>query len=169
MSRRAGFTLWELLWVIAAMGLLGLLLSAYLRSRADANLCMDRLRQIYTALEMYEMDHGALPDLAFFPPNPRTDAHSLRVALEPYLAVEPICPAAPPSHRELGMTYVWNVANNRRRLGPHDPPSWLLVELTALSDEAPPPHFGAYHVLYTDGRILRSRTAPNELRTALLK
>ena len=63
---RTGFTLLELLIVIAIMGvLMGLLFPSVRRVRAQAHLaaCQNNLRQIGAALLIYEDDHGGmLPD-----------------------------------------------------------------------------------------------------------
>lgn len=138
----------------------------YLRQRRLIRECRDRLWNIYTALEMYEIDRGTLPRLAFFPNDPREGSDSLAVVLQPYTAMEnlAICPAAPPAHRALGLTYVWNVELNGRKLHAPGVTRWMLVELNALSDSVPPPHLGRYHILYTDGQIELSRNPPQDLR-----
>jgi hypothetical protein len=40
----------------------------------------------------------------------------------------------------------------------------MIVELNALSDAVPAPHFGAYNILNTDGSVKRSKQPPAELR-----
>ena len=39
-----------------------------------------------------------------------------------------------------------------------------LVEVQAVSDSVPAPHFGHYNILYTDGRVESSAQPPPELR-----
>lgn len=128
--------------------------------------CAGNLHRIYSALEMYEIDHGTLPRLAFFPDDPKQDNDSLAAALQPYGAGSDVCvcPAAPAYHRSLGLTYLWNVQLNGRKLHPPGPPTWMLVELDALSDQIPPPHLGRFNILYTDGQVRRSKIPPPDLR-----
>lgn len=162
---RRGFTLVELLVILLILGLAALGIVHGLRQRRLTRQCAEQLWQIYTALEMYELDRGTLPRLSFFPNNPMKDADSLVTVIQPYTA-EPrltVCPAAPAAQRALGLTYVWNVENNGRKL--HPPVAkWMLVELSALSDSVPAPHQGHYHILYTDGQVERSANPPPDLR-----
>jgi hypothetical protein len=119
--------------------------------------CTDNLIRIYSAMEMYEIDRGALPRLAFFPDDPKQDSDSLRVALEAYGADAKacLCPTAPDSQTELGLAYVWNVKLNGRKMARDSDPEWMLVEISALSADVPAPHLGQYNVLYTDGKVRR--------------
>lgn len=129
--------------------------------------CGENLRTIYRALELYEYERGTLPALAFFPDNPFDDSDSLRVVLEPYGAggAACICPHAPPALSELGLTYLWNVRLNGRKL-PRDPAErdWLLVEINAASGDVPAPHLGRYNVLYTDGTVERISSPQGKLK-----
>ncbi len=128
--------------------------------------CTDNLREIYQALELYEMDKGALPRLAYFPDDPLTDSDSLRVVLEEY-GVDGsacICPAVHPTLRDLGLTYVWNTRLNEANLvGGEGARQWMLVEMTAVSIDVGAPHFRSYNVLYTDGSIEHIRTPLEDL------
>lgn len=163
---RAGFTLIEWLVVLGLVaGLAGIVLHVAAQKMAQRH-CKANLLRIYTALEMYEIDHGTLPRLAFYPDDPKQDRDSLLSVLQPYGA-EPetyVCPASPPCHRETGLTYLWNVQLNGKKLRTPGPPTWMLVELNALSDQVPPSHRGRYNILYTDGQVRRSRTPPGDLR-----
>lgn len=125
--------------------------------------CQAHLRSLYHALELYEMERGALPKLAFFPDIPQEDTDSLRVVLEAFGAGGSacLCPSAPPNLQELGLTYVWNVRLNGRKIPRGQAREWMLVDIQALSTDVPAPHLGRYHVLYSDGtveRITRSAT-----------
>ncbi|HMO52334.1 MAG TPA: hypothetical protein PKE26_14240 [Kiritimatiellia bacterium] len=128
--------------------------------------CGEQLRRIFQALELYEMTHGALPRLAFFPDEPMTDADSLRVVLEAYgLDSEVwICPSSHPAIAQTGMSYVWNTRLNGRNLRDLAERQWMLVEINALSPDVPTPHLGYYNVLYTDGKVERIRDPLSKLR-----
>lgn len=128
--------------------------------------CEDHLLRIYRAMEMYEIDRGTLPRLAFFPDDPKQDTDSLRVALEAYGADGPacLCPTAPDSQTELGLTYVWNVKLNNQKIPRGGEPEWMLVEISALSVDVPAPHLGQYNVLYTDGKVRRVKYPLQELK-----
>jgi hypothetical protein len=161
-DRRAGLTLYQSLMMLLTIALLVAGSYFVLRQQAMARQCQDNLRVIYMALEMYEIERGHLPNLSFFPDNPADDNDSLMVELGRF-GVTPrscVCPATPAPHRELGLTYIWNTKVNGKQLQAPGERTWLLVELGALSDELPAPHFGCYHVLYSDGKIERSRVAP---------
>jgi len=161
-----GFSLIELLVVfvlLCCMALIGWFATRQVMMRKH---CKRNLYAIYNALEMYEMDRGTLPRLAFFPDKPKTEKDSPLVALRPYSSSADIfiCPAAPPYHRELGMTYVWNVELNGRKLHATGAPAWMMTEMSALSEALPPPHLGVYNVLYTDGHVRKSKTPPVALQ-----
>lgn len=129
--------------------------------------CGENLRAIYRALELFEYERGTLPALAFFPDNPFEDSDSLRVVLEPYGAGGSmcVCPHAPRALSELGLTYVWNVRLNGRKM-PRDPAErdWMLVEISAVSGDVPAPHLGRYNVLYTDGTVERISEPQQQLK-----
>lgn len=152
-----------LLMVIAACG--ALILRGYRR----AETCRANLREIYAVLEMYEIENGTLPSLALFPDDPKNDEDSLRVFLESQGVSGDLClcPTSPRVVRETGLSYLWNVNLNGKKLSGFKDPEWMIVEINALSDQVPAPHYGAYHILYTDGRVEASREPPPELREEL--
>jgi len=134
-----------------------LLMSVYLviKNFQNVRVCETRLASIYNAVSRYEMKQGVLPDLIFYPVNATRDARSLPV----FLAGEglsddvSVCPSLPRVLRKTGQTYLWNDTLNGRHLGALEEPQWMLVEMSALSADVPPPHWGRYHVLMTDGEI----------------
>ena len=128
--------------------------------------CAVHLGRLYRAMELYEIDRGTLPRLAFFPDDPKQDPDSLRVALEAYGADSGgcVCPTAPNIQTELGLTYVWNVKLNNRKMPRDEEPEWMLVEISALSVDVPAPHLGQYNVLYTDGKVRRVKYPLQELK-----
>ena len=128
--------------------------------------CQANLRTLYRAFELYEMERGTLPRLAFFPDLPAEDTDSLKVVLEPFGASAGtcLCPASPPNLRDNGLSYVWNTRLNGQKMPKGDQPrEWMLVEVQALSDDVPAPHWGRYHVLYSDGRVERMADPKNKL------
>lgn len=161
-----GFVLIELLAVAAV--LIGLAAGIYTAVHQNmlTKKCANNLRNIYTALENFEVDRGTLPRAAFYPDDPKQDNDSLLVALQPYRAQSDlyICPAAPAVQKDTGLTYVWNVQLNGRKMHVSGAPVWMIVELNALSDAVPAPHFGGYNILYTDGSVQRSKEPPKGLR-----
>jgi prepilin-type N-terminal cleavage/methylation domain-containing protein len=164
--RQHGFTLIELIVVVLLLSVGAAWSVHHLKQGRLTRRCAEQLWHIYTALEMYEIDRGTLPRLAFFPNDPKQDADSLVTVIQPYTAGEglTVCPALPEAQRALGLTYVWNVENNGRKLHPPGVPKWMLVEISALSESVPPPHRGHYHILYTDGQVELSDNPPADLR-----
>jgi hypothetical protein len=134
--------------------------------RARQDRCARNLRRIYSWLEMYEIDRGTLPHLAMFPDEPRHDHDSLVTVLQAYGSGDDtfLCPAEPADLRQEGLTYLWNVQLNGKTLRSPKEPTWMLVEINALSQTVPAPHFGAYNILYTDGQVRREREPPLALR-----
>lgn len=161
-----GFVLIELLAVAAV--LIGLAAGIYTAVHQNmlTRKCANNLRNIYTALENFEVDRGTLPRAAFYPDDPKQDNDSLPVTLQPYRVPSNIyiCPSAPAVQKDTGLTYVWNVQLNGRKLHGSGAPAWMIVELNALSDAVPAPHFGAYNILYADGSVRRSKIPPVGLR-----
>lgn len=127
--------------------------------------CQTNLRALYHALELYEMERGALPKLAFFPDVPQEDTDSLRVVLESFGAGGSacVCPSAPTALKDLGLTYVWNVRLNGRKIPRGASREWMLMDIQALSEDVPSPHLGRYHVLYSDGTVDRVRDPREEV------
>lgn len=165
-GHRAGFTLAEtvvVLFLLACIGAAAWHVSRQIMLRKQ---CKRNLYAIYNALELYEIDRGTLPRLAFLPDRPRTDRDSPLIVLRSYCSDLDVfvCPAAPAHYRETGLTYIWNIALNGRKLRGMEPPVWVMTELEALSDTVPAPHLGVYNVLFTDGHVRKMRMPPEGLR-----
>lgn len=161
----SGKVLFKLLLVMAPCALLLAIIFAVLHELRHSFECQSNLRTLYHALELYEMERGALPKLAFFPDIPQEDTDSLRVVLESFGAGGSacVCPSAPENLRELGLTYVWNVRLNARKIPKGQAREWMLVDIQALSGDVPAPHLKRYHVLYSDGSVERIRNPLQEL------
>jgi hypothetical protein len=144
--------------LLVAVGLL-----AWRASRQRTARCADNLYVIYDALAEYQQQAGTLPELAFFPDDAQLDPDSLYTELAPF-GIQPshcLCPSAPETLRETGMTYIWNIALNGIPTADLAEPTWMLVEVHAMSASVRPPHQGAYNLLYSDGTVRSSRVAPS--------
>jgi prepilin-type processing-associated H-X9-DG protein len=164
---RQGRILVKALLLAASLG--AALLAGYhlVRTRQDNRICIDHLKKLYGALELYELDRGALPALAFYPGDDLKQEHSnLRLVLEAYGAEANtcLCPALPKAVNELGLSYVWNVKLNGQKIPRSSEATWMLIEISALSPEVPAPHGGFYNALYSDGSVRALRVPPPELR-----
>lgn len=165
-TNRDGFSVLQILTVTVLIALIATGIYYYIHQQMLARECAANLRRIYAALELYEIDRGTLPRLAFFPDDPKQDPDSIVVALTPYGTTPDVylCPTAPLSHRELGLTYLWNTRLNGRKIPRSSNPEWMMVEINALSDEVPASHVGHYNVLFTDGTVRREKDPPAGLR-----
>ena len=162
---KAGVALIEVLIIAVVLAGMALGVGYFVRQHRMLRECRNNLRRIYSALGMYEIERGTLPRLAFFPDDAKQDNDSLLAVLQPYGAGGNVCvcPASPPAHKAVALTYVWNVQLNGRKLRGGDP-EWMLVEINALSPAVPAPHMGRYNILYTDGEVRLSRHPPPGLQ-----
>ena len=158
-SRR---TFFRFLVVMLVGGCIALMSVAVLRSIHAQRACELNLNRIYTALEQYEDEFGALPIMAYYPTDVRLDPESLHKVLEDYGLglTNCVCPATASILRETGITYVWNTQANGKPLHSLEPPQWILVEMNVLSAKVPAPHRGRYNVLYSDGEVRREAQRP---------
>jgi hypothetical protein len=165
-TRRAGHVLTKVVVLVAVLLLAVATLYYVLYQMSMQQSCGKNLLQIHRALQLYEIDRGTLPRLAFFPDDAKQDADSMRVVLEPYGADGTTCecPSLPGVLGELGLTYVWNVRLNGKKTPRDDQPTWMLVEICALSSDVPAPHMGQYNVLYSDGKVRRVKNPLQELQ-----
>lgn len=162
---RSGRILVRMLMPMLVIGaIVGALLYVMLQIRSTL-VCAENLRTIYRALELYEMERGILPNLAYYPDQPTEDNDSLRVVLEPY-GLSPdrcICPSAHQIQRNEGLTYLWNTALNNRRIPRDGEPVWMAVDMNVLSRDLPAPHLTRYNVLFSDGAVKQIRNPRDEL------
>ncbi|NCC52056.1 MAG: hypothetical protein EOM20_12680 [Spartobacteria bacterium] len=159
-KNKAGFSSSGLLLLLLAL-LLGV--SAYLtfQNWKKERICAAQLAAIYDAVSRYEIRQGILPALQFYPVDPASQEGSLRLFLmgEGVRGDDAVCPSSPRIFRKTGQTYLWNDALNGQHLSALKEPRWMLVEMNALSTDVPPPHWGRYHVLMTDGTIRKLSSA----------
>jgi type II secretory pathway pseudopilin PulG len=165
-NHRQGFSLVQL--ILSVMAVLAVTWGIYrfVENRELAENTKNNLRMIYMALEWYEMEQGRLPDLAFFPDDPRHDNDSILVALAKYGVTEEmtICPKAPAALKDLGLNFIWNAKLNGRKLFEPGAREWMLVEMHALSERVPLPNPNGYTILYTDGKVEQTRNPPPGIR-----
>jgi hypothetical protein len=165
-ASNAGHVVAKVLLLVTVLGAALGVIYYLLQQVRLAMACGDNLRAVYRALELYEMERGTLPRLAYFPDNALEDGDSLRVVLEQYgaSAAVCVCPHAPEAVAELGLSYLWNVRLNGKKISREDEPEWMLVDIQALSSDVSAPHLGRYSVLYTDGTVERISDPMEALR-----
>jgi len=161
-SRRKGILLLPWVFILLMIASLLWLLHLVNLGRTQAEQCKKQLQGIHRILAAYEREHGHLPTLELFPEEPLTDPASLLAVLganglDP---ADACCPSSPGLVRSHGLGYLWNTALNGSSLQQGATPVWMLVDLQALDDRLAGPHFGHYHILYTDGRVERSPFPP---------
>jgi hypothetical protein len=167
MHRKQGAAFLPWLFILLMLGSLLWLLNRLNVELGHADTCEKQLKEIYEVLNRYEQQHGRLPALEMFPGNPEESESSLLQVLASF-GVAPetaVCPACHPVLREHGLTYLWNPALNHGSIRDDSKaePQWMLVDMQALDDRIRGPHFGSYHILYTDGRVERSARPPHSL------
>lgn len=162
---REGRVWTHILLLIGALALVVMLLMHVLVQMRRTAGCADNLKSIFRALELYEMERGVLPTLAYFPDHPMEDSDSLRVVLEPYglAAHRCVCPQARDVQRNEGLTYIWNASLNGQRIPKGADRTWMLVDMNALTGDVPAPHMGRYNALMSDGTVERISDPLKEL------
>jgi len=156
-KKSGGFMLAELLLVTAIVTSIPTGAYMLVKNRALELNCRNNLRQINMALQMFILTNDKLPSAAFYPKNAAGDKNSIRVILKSYGASKGlfIDPAAPEKLKKLGLTYLWNDTFNGRRPGkvPDASKQWLMIDMSAVSNDVPAAHRGGYNVLYVDGHV----------------
>jgi hypothetical protein len=163
MKKKSGAVLLPWLFIFLMIGSLLWLLNRLNKGLVYADGCKIQLENIYVALRNYEQEHGRLPALELYPVNPEDSEETLRGVLENQPGFDSSwlqCPAAGDVLREQGITYLWNTELNQSSLKDREDITWVLVDMHALDDSLPGPHFGEVHILYTDGRVERSEDPP---------
>ena len=127
--------------------------------------CTSNLRQIGQAIQMYEITEGRLPNAKFYPKEPRKDPKSLVRILGPQFAKFLVCPSMPETLRKRGLTFLWNDKYSGKSLGSIPKPSktWLMIEMSSVYREVPPPHRGGFLVLYADMHVRWTKELPKDL------
>jgi prepilin-type N-terminal cleavage/methylation domain-containing protein len=168
LKSRVGFTLTELLVVTSILGAISPVAYIGVKNKAYEIQCMNNLKQIGTATQMFELDQGRLPDAKFFPENPNTDPRSIKVILKNYGLPDEIfiCPTSPQQLKDLGLTYLWNDEVSGRTLYSIKNPSqtWLMVDMTAAYEKVAS-HRNGYNVLYANFQVNWSASPPFKIKT----
>lgn len=164
--KRKGMVLLPWLFILLMIFTLIWLLNRLNTGLQNSERCEQQLKKIYEYLVLYELDNGGLPKFELYPEDPVENPDSLINRLSQIPGFDPdwlICPSAPAIIKTRGITYLWNTALNQSSLSYRDEVTWVLVDMQALVDKIPGPHFGSYHILYSDGRVERSPTPPHSL------
>ncbi|MDD5679833.1 MAG: hypothetical protein PHI59_01135 [Candidatus Omnitrophica bacterium] len=150
-----GYGMIEIMLVASLVGVIPI--TVYLEAEKSARSvdCLSNLRNIYMALQMYEMDYERLPDAKFYPESPKDDPRSIVNILSNYIDDKKvfICPSMPSELAAKSLTYVWNDSYNNKFIDSvsNKEFSWLMTDMTAVDPKIPPPHQGAYNVIFVDG------------------
>ncbi|MCM8769858.1 MAG: prepilin-type N-terminal cleavage/methylation domain-containing protein [Candidatus Omnitrophica bacterium] len=151
LSRKKGFTLIELMAVSAMVSAVST--TAYQAiKKAKETQCVNNLKQIYLAVNMFVADHGGAPTARFFPES-ASDSRALPNLLRSYGVSKEIffCPGLPSELNARGINYLWNDVINGRDLAALGKDTWLMTEMTAVNKQVPPPHLAGFVILYGDG------------------
>jgi prepilin-type N-terminal cleavage/methylation domain-containing protein len=120
--KRRGFTLTELLVVLAVIGTLagiGIPLARSFVARSREASCLNNLRSLGVGLESYLQDHnGILPTLAVGRASKSEQADVLETVLLPYVenAEAFKCPHDSEQFQKSGSSYLWNSLQNGKTL-----------------------------------------------------
>ena len=163
MKSKSGAILLPWLFIFLMLGSLLWLLNRVNQGMQHTDQCRGHLERIYTALRSYEQEHGRLPALEFYPVDPTEQEETLYSLLLDKTDFNPewlLCPGSPSLLAEQGTTYLWNTELNQSSLSDRDQITWVLVDIQALDEGLPGPHFGKVHILYSDGRVEISQDPP---------
>lgn len=161
-----GFTIIEIITVIAIIGILAsLLLPALSKSKqkALAANCMSNLRNIGQSLEIYVLDNNmSLPSCAWRPGNNPDNLPYLHDVLSPYLnGVKEIfqCPADALYYAQEQTSYEWNQFVNGYHYDTQ--PNFQAAPYFGRSDvpllfDIDNFHFGSKNILFPDDRVGRT-------------
>lgn len=168
MRSKSGAVLLPWLFIFLMLASLLWLLNRVNEGVQSTEACRTQLENIYQALRQYEQEHGRLPALQLFPVDYTEDGEE--ITLRNLLSDQPgfqaewlLCPGSPEILRQHGITYLWNTELNQSSLTDRKDITWVLVDMQALDDNLPGPHFGKVHILFTDGRVELTDDPPHNL------
>jgi len=154
-ANNLGYTMIEVMLVASLIGVIPVTVYVEAAKSARSANCISNLRNIYMALQMYEMDFERLPDAKFYPESPKDDPKSISNILSNYIDDKSvfICPSMPAELTAKSLTYIWNDSYNNKLMDSINNKgfSWLITDMTAVDSKIPPPHQGAYNVVFVDG------------------
>ncbi len=122
----------------------------------NRSVCQQNLRQAGLLIMMYDMNHGRLPDACFYPKDVLRDPRSI-VRIIPDLQPLLVCRSMPDGLAKRGLTFIWNDACSGKSISEIRDArnTWLLIEVSAVSPEAPAPHLGGFNVLCADCQTIK--------------
>lgn len=188
--RLAGFTLVELMAVAAICSAIPSGKYIQVKQRATQSACQHNLRQAGLLITQYHLEHGHYPKAAFFPKDPLQGSDSIRVLVEgkaarPQRTRLPggvggqggalgmiatksvwVCPALPDALRNKGLTFVYNDDIAGKRTVPNPSKTWVLIEMTCVSEKVPPPHPKGFNILFADGHVINTKHLPKKIKAA---
>ena len=151
--RKAGFALVEVLVVASLVASVPVIAYKAVK-RGKGAVCLNNLKQISLALEMFSADNGGLPNARFFPSSP-DDPYGIHNILKSYNITPQLlhCPCIPDQLNKYGTNYIWNDTLNGKNKDTVDSSTWIMTEMTAVCKDVPPPHEKGFAILYADGHV----------------
>jgi len=168
------FTVTEMLAVAAIVSSVPVTAYVKAKQKAAETECMNNMRQVGMAITSYHLSNGEYPKAAFFPENPKKDANSIRVVLADEINSDKvwICPAMPDKLKEKGLTWVYNDTLSGKATIQDPANTWILIEFSCVSKNAPHPHPGGFNIVYADGHVKTTKELPKDItenQQAILK
>ncbi|MFA5645999.1 MAG: hypothetical protein WDA18_06560 [Candidatus Ratteibacteria bacterium] len=157
---KRGFTAVELLTVAAAISAMSAGGYAVVKKGHDMR-CLNNLKQIGLAVELFVADHGTLPKAKFFATE-KNDPQAITSLLKPYITASELfyCPALAREFQKYPTNYLWNDTVNGKNPDTLRAGTWLMTEATSLNKELDSPHTGGFGTLFVDGSAKITRAVP---------